>query len=111
MCDIEHFFCHCVKTAAAWNWMKLCLLALGGRGGILVSNIELLKLLLPATAYEQEIVWLISTYVHYVWDALVIEDRENIDVQKMFKELNIMYSDTRQHIKLQLLGLKRIFPP
>ena len=107
--DIEHFFCCCVRTASAWKWFRIGLLTLGGRDGILISNFSLLNLLLPSTILELDIVWLVTHYVHYVWN-MAKDGSGMVSVEKMVKSLSNSWREEKWHLKLQLNGLRRIFP-
>ena len=62
--------------------------------GLLCSNMELLNLLLPRTHFEQEIVWLVSNYVEYVWHSVFIKNSE-IRFEKFFGFLSFKYKIDR----------------
>ena len=108
--DIEHIFCYCTKTESAWRWLKVALLALGGRDSILISNFSLLNLLFPSAPVELEIVWLVANYVHYVWDMLKSGVSREIEVEKMVKQFGNNWFEEKWRLGYQLDGLKRIFP-
>ena len=91
--DLEHFFCSCEKTRQAWAWVRLKILGLCDQG-LLCSNMELLNLLLPRTHFEQEIVWLVSNYVEYVWHSVFIKNSE-IRFEKFFGFLSFKYKIDR----------------
>ena len=87
--DIEHFFCDCERTKECWAWTRLklsrwCQQDLGA------SNWELLNLLTPYPQFEQEILWLMSNYVFYVWKQCQIKNRTVI-VEKFFGFLSFKY--------------------
>ena len=63
--DVEHFFCSCERIRLCWSWLRLKILNLCDQG-LMSSNWELLNLVLPRTQSEQEIVWLVATFVGYV---------------------------------------------
>ena len=65
--DVEHFFCCCVKSLEVWSWLKRKVMLLVGQQHQVVDW-DLLNLFLPPSDYEQEIVWLVSSYVMYLWD-------------------------------------------
>jgi hypothetical protein len=73
--DVEHLFGSCKRTSEDWSLVRLKILGLCNHG-LLSSNWELLNLFLPRTQFEEEIVWLISTYVNYVWNIVYIENSE-----------------------------------
>ena len=88
ICDLEHFFCSCVGTRQGWSWLRLRILDLCGQG--MVSNWELLNLFIPRTNWEQEILWLLSNYVSYVWDSIFIRNSE-VRLEQMFGFLTFKY--------------------
>ena len=87
--DLEHFFCSCVKTRQAWSWVRLKILDLCDQG-LMSSNWELINLFLPATQFEQEIVWLVGNFVEYVWDNVFIRNSE-VKLEKLFGFLSFKY--------------------
>ena len=87
--DVEHFFCSCRRTSQCWSWVRLKILGLCDQG-IISSNWELLNLFLPRSQFEQEIVWLIGSYVDYVWTKVLIGDSE-LKIEKFFGFLKFKY--------------------
>ena len=73
--DVEHFFCSCRMTSQCWSWVRLKILGLCDQG-LTSSNWELLNLFLPKSQFEKEIVWLMGTYVEYVWSKVFTGDSE-----------------------------------
>ena len=57
------------------------------------SNWELINLFLPSSQFEQEIVWLIGTYVDYVWTKVFIGDSE-LKIEKFFGFLKFKYKNS-----------------
>jgi hypothetical protein len=90
--DVEHFFCACKRTCEGWSWVRLKILGLCNQG-LLSSNWELLNLFLPRTQFEEEIVWLISIYVNYVWNIVFIGDSE-FKLEKFFGFLKFKYKNS-----------------
>ena len=72
--------------------MRLKILGLSNQG-LLSSNWELLNFFLPRTQFEEEIVWLISIYVNYVWNIVFIGDSE-IKLEKFFGFLKFKYKNS-----------------
>ena len=58
--------------------------------GLLSSNWELLNLILPSTQFEQEIVWLISNFVRYVWTTCYVGDSD-VKLDKFFGFMTFKY--------------------
>ena len=87
--DLEHFFCSCVRTKQCWSWTRLKILGLCEQG-LRSSNWELLNFVLPRTNWEQEICWLISTYVNYAWECCYVRD-SGVVFEKFFGFLTFKY--------------------
>ena len=72
--------------------------------GLQSSNWELLNLFLPRTQFEQEIVWLVSTYVRYVWTNFVVEDSA-VKLEKFFGFLTFKYKVDKKMCGLTLVPI------
>ena len=92
LADLEHFFCSCVRTRQCWSWTRLKILGLCEQG-LMCSNWELLNFLLPKTGFEQGVVWLISSYVGYVWEQCYARD-SGVVLEKFFGFLSFKYKNS-----------------
>ena len=88
--DIEHFFSGCDRTKHCWAWIKVKIARLCQQGLQGVSNWELLNFFLPNTQFEQEILWLLSNYVSYVWKQCYVKSR-SVKIEKLFGFLSFKY--------------------
>ena len=88
--DVEHFFCTCSRVGHIWSWIRARILGLLGGQGAQISNWELINLFLPTSGRESEIVWLISTYVHRVWEDLYVRNNE-VKFDQFFGYLSFKY--------------------
>ena len=89
--DVEHVFCHCVKSRAGWQWIKWKV----SNDFIPVnypvpSDFELLCLCFKSP-HEREIVWLIGNYVHYAWTIFQRSPGHHIDVDQLKTNLQHLY--------------------
>ena len=64
--DIEHFFCHCLRTRECWSLVRQ-LVSSSSQAVSSSSNWALLNLAFPGSQNELEITWLINEYVNYAW--------------------------------------------
>ena len=101
--DIEHFFCNCERSKLGWAWTRLKIVTLCQQGSSPL-NWDLLNLFLPKTRFEQEILWLISNYISYVWKQCYLKNR-HVKVEKLFGFLTFKYRASRL-IFGQNLGLE-----
>ena len=92
--DVEHFFCLCVKSLRIWSWLKRKVLILVGQQQ--VEDWDLLNLFLPPSDFEQEIVWMVSSYVQYMWDAVYVRGAEvQIDQFLWVSNLQVQRASSR----------------
>ena len=87
--DLVHFFCLCERTRLCWSWVRLKIVGLCGQG-LRSSNWELLNYILPSTQYEQGVLWLIGTYVHYAWEQCHVRN-SRVLLEKFFGFLTFKY--------------------
>merc|ERR1712240_279544 len=87
--DIEHFYCNCERSKLGWAWIRLKIGKLCQQGSNPL-NWELLNLFLPNTQFEREILWLISSYIGYVWKQCYMKNR-HVEVEKLFGFLTFKY--------------------
>ena len=98
--DVEHFFCLCLKTGGVWSWIKAQIVKYTGQQ-LQVSDWELLNFFFPTSNFDQEVVWLISTYVLFVWENVFMRD---VDVKQaqFFGFLTYKYREHQLVSKNQL---------
>ena len=99
--DVEHFFCSCEKIARLWSWVKCLVEKLLGQRQI-ISDWDLLNLFLPSSDYEMENVWLVSSYVLYVWETVFVRGAE-VKIEQFFGFLTYKY---REHQSISKVKLK-----
>ena len=104
--DVEHFFCLCVKSLSVWTWLKRKVLILLGQQQQ-VGDWDLLNMFIPPSAFEQEIVWLVCSYVLYVWDTVCARGAD-IQFEQFFGFLSFKYREHQAVSKVQLKHLDGI---
>ena len=62
--DIVHILCTCEAVWNTWSWLKR---QLGNMGASVVDG-DVVNLLFVNSTHESQIVWLVSSYVLYVWE-------------------------------------------
>ena len=65
--DNTHIFTGCVMVREAWGWLRLRVLSLLPAECATTSNMEFVNLFYSEHAFDEEIVWLLGTYVELVW--------------------------------------------
>ena len=62
-----------------------------GAGGARVSNWEMINLVLPTSTFENEIVWLVGTYVTRVWEEIFVRGGAGVRAEQFFGFLRFKY--------------------
>ena len=87
--DIVHFFCMCEAVCNTWAWLKRQVEQLGQMGAR-VDDWEIVNLCFENSSRDAEIVWLVSSYVIYVWEMVHIKKLE-VKLDKFFGFLTFKY--------------------
>ena len=101
--DAEHFFCSCEKVRRVWGWVKNEVMKHMGQQQD-VTDWEVLNLFFPVSAFDQENVWLISSYVLFVWENIYVKGAE-VKLEKFFGFLTYKY---REHQAVSVNQLKQL---
>ena len=102
ICDITHFFCSCDAVSVTWSWLKRQVVMLG-RMGPNVADWDIINLFFPNSSRDREILWLVSTYVLYVWETVHVKKKE-VELNKFFGFLTFKF---KMH-QTSLFGLDRV---
>ena len=101
--DIVHLFCSCVAVSNAWSWVQRQVVK-WGQIGAGVDDWEILNLFYADSCHDTEIVWLVSSYVLYVWETVQVMKLE-VKLDKSFGFLNFKYKMYQTTSKYQLQNL------
>ena len=77
--NVTHMFSECGLIREAWCWMRKRLLDLLPEDMSDLSNMELLHMMFPKENREDELVWMVGTYMGWVWDEAVVKGRTLTD--------------------------------
>ena len=66
VCDIEHMFCICQRVSEVWNEIRNKLSRIVSNN---ISDADLIPLNFPVNRFNNEIVWLIGSYVYKIWES------------------------------------------
>ena len=105
--DIVHFFCSCEAVHNTWSWVKRQVEQLGQMGAG-VDDWEVVNLCFINSCHDTEIVWLVSTYVVYVWDMVQVK-KLDVKLDKFFGYLTFKYKMHQTTSPGQLLNLHHVF--
>ena len=87
--DVVHFFCSCEAVSNTWSWVKRQVVQLGQMGAG-VDDWEVVNLCFANSCNDTEIVWLVSSYVLYVWEMVQVKKLE-VKLDKFFGFLTFKY--------------------
>ena len=104
--DIVHFFCACEAVCNTWSWLKRQVVQLG-RLGASVDDWDIVNLLFLNSSKDSEIVWLVSSYVLYVWETVHVKKLE-VKLEKFFGYLTFKYKMNQTILPDQLKNLHYI---
>ena len=104
--DIVHFFCTCEAVCNTWSWLKRQVVEVGHLGAG-VDDWDLVNLLFMKSSNDSEIVWMISSYVLYVWEMVNVKKME-VKLDKFFGYLTFKYKMHQTTCTDQLLNLHYI---
>ena len=71
--DNTHMFCECVTVIDIWEWIKS---SIQDMVNIPTENFDLLNFSFPKTAFDKEILWMVSTYCEYLWTENIRKGRK-----------------------------------
>ena len=67
----------------------------------IISEWDLLNLFLPSSDYEMENIWLVSSYVLYVWETVFVRGAE-VKMEQFFGFLTYKYREHQAVAKVKL---------
>ena len=99
--DIMHLFTGCVRVVREFAWVRGRIVDLLGFGG--VSDFEILNLIFPRSINENEIVWLLGTYVEGVWLRLYEKGESWLRFEEFFVFLSFKYREANQGFRRRVV--------
>ena len=100
--DNAHIFAECLMVREAWGWVRMRLLNLLSRESARCSNFELLTLMFEKDLMDLEAVWLIVTYVEYVWTEKFLRNKL-VKLEQLVGHIKLCYR-SNQFSKKPVLG-------
>ena len=96
ICDIEHFFCSCPRVSDVWEGVRTMLVEMLGLTCSNCSNLELISLKFPGSLGDKEGVWLIGTFISWVWEKIFIRGAPGLKKEEFFGFLKFKYRMAHQ---------------
>ena len=88
--DNTHIFTECIMVREAWGWVRMRLLGLLSEASARCSNFELINLMFEKHHMDTEAVWLVATFVEYVWLEKVMRNK-NVKLEHIVGHLKLRY--------------------
>ena len=66
-----------------------------------VSDWDILNLFTPASEFDKEVVWLISSYVLFIWENIFVRNAE-VKLEQFFGFLTYKYKENQNFSRLKL---------
>ena len=88
--DIEHYFCQCQRVREVWEDVLAVLVQMEPKIADL-SNWEIITLKLMKSSWENEIVWLVGSYLSETWKLLSLKGEIFLSREKVFGFLKFKY--------------------
>ena len=76
-----------------------------GNLGINVDDWKILNLMFPKSRLDKELIWLVSSYVLYVWDSVYVRGAE-VRAEQFFGFLRFKYKELQTRSSIQLKNLQ-----
>ena len=105
ICDVGHFFCSCYRVSQAWQGVRAMLERVLGVNCDNCSDLQLVSLHFPASMGGTKGVWLMGTFVSWVWEEIFIRGAPVLKKEHFFGYLKFKYK-----IALQLGCDLGVFP-
>ena len=100
--DNTHIFTECVMVRESWGWVRMRLLGLLSEQSAQCSNFELINLMFEKHLMDLESVWLVVTFVEYVWMEKVLRNKI-VKLEQAIGHIKLRYK-ANQASRKPLLG-------
>ena len=99
VCDVEHFFCNCIRVNAIWSRIKIIITSLIK---VNLSDWIIINYLLPRTEFEDEITWLLGNYIAKAWSDLFARNTVMLKEEEFFGFLSFKFKDDQRGARKQM---------
>ena len=89
--NLEHFFCSCSKVVLVWLWIKPKLVSLIGED---IPDLKLIQYMFPKTDHDNEVVWLLGSYLEFVWVSIHVKKKPFLQSEQTFGFLKFKYKES-----------------
>ena len=107
ICDVEHFFTRCERVVDTWTCMRIEILRYGKFQKDSVDDWKILNLMFPKSRLEKELIWLVSSYILFVWDSVYVRGAD-VRAEQFFGYLRFKYKELRTTSSIQFGNLQML---
>ena len=104
--DLEHFFCGCSLVARIWSWVRARVLEYSACDQN-ISDWDILNLFFPGSDFENEVVWILSSYVLFIWSNVFVRNAE-VKLEQFFGFLTYKYKEHQNSSRIKLKQMNGI---
>ena len=90
ICDIPHFFCQCLRVSDSWRAVKHVICSMLHSWHL--ADSDLIALRFPRHKFDQEITWLLGSYLQYTWSLLHYKGLGALCRAQLFGYLKFKYN-------------------
>ena len=101
---MEHYFSKCEGIVGAWTVVKNEILRFG-KFKTIVDDWKILSLMFPKSRLDKELIWLVSSYVWYVWDSVHVRGSD-VRAEQFFGYLRFKYKEVQTYSSSLLQNLQ-----
>ena len=105
LCDIDHFFCSCLRVKEAWLLIKNSIHNLIGSAP---PDYQLVRFSFPKCNFENEVIWLMGSYVRELWKELYFNEEAIIKTEEFFGYLKFKFRADQLGARQQLRNISDI---
>ena len=105
-CNIDHIFSSCERVSAVWKEIRVKLVIIVPRE---VSDNDLIRLKFPKSTYNNEIIWLMGSYIYMIWDFILRQGVTVIDRGKLFGYLKYKFKSDQLGARVQFKTIPGLF--
>ena len=102
--DVEHYFSKCDGIVATWTTVKNEILRYGNFKNE-VDDWKILNLMFQKSRLDKELIWLVSSYVWYVWDSVYVRGAD-VRAEQFFGFLRFKYKELQTNSSIHLENLQ-----
>ena len=99
ICDLEHYFCSCIRIIHVWNNIKSIMNSLVDQN---CSNYDLINFKWTKSINDNEAVWLMGNYLDLIWDLLYRKRGDSLKKEVIFGFLKFKFKEDQEGARTRM---------